>query len=53
MYRVFNCGIGMVVAVADADAARAIELLARAGEQAWRIGRVHPRAVDAAQTVVA
>jgi phosphoribosylformylglycinamidine cyclo-ligase len=52
MHRVFNCGIGMVVAVADADAARALELLAGAGEQAWRIGRVHARAAGAAQTVV-
>jgi phosphoribosylformylglycinamidine cyclo-ligase len=52
MHRVFNCGIGMVLAVADADAARALELLAGAGEQAWRIGRVHARQAGAAQTVV-
>jgi phosphoribosylformylglycinamidine cyclo-ligase len=53
MHRVFNCGIGMVAAVAEADAARALELLIRAGEQAWRIGHVHTRAAGAAQTVVA
>jgi phosphoribosylformylglycinamidine cyclo-ligase len=53
MHRVFNCGIGMVAVVADADAARALELLTGAGEQAWRIGRVHTRAAGAAQTVVA
>jgi phosphoribosylformylglycinamidine cyclo-ligase len=52
MHRVFNCGIGMVLAVADADAARALELLADAGEQAWRVGRVHARRAGAAQTVV-
>ncbi len=32
MHRVFNCGIGMVVVVAQADAGRAIELLQAAGE---------------------
>jgi phosphoribosylformylglycinamidine cyclo-ligase len=53
MHRVFNCGIGMVVAVADADAARTLELLTGAGERAWRIGRVHMCAAGAAQTVVA
>ncbi|HEU5284538.1 MAG TPA: phosphoribosylformylglycinamidine cyclo-ligase, partial [Burkholderiales bacterium] len=53
MHRVFNCGIGMVVAVADADAARALQLLTDGGELAWRIGRVHARAPGAAQAVVA
>src|ERR1700752_3757026 len=32
MQRVFNCGIGMVLVVADADAKRAAELLRAAGE---------------------
>ena len=40
MYRTFNMGLGMVVCVAPADAARALELLNRAGEQAWRVGQV-------------
>ena len=53
MHRVFNCGIGMVLAVAEADAGRTLDLLAGAGEQAWRVGRVHARAAGAAQTVVA
>jgi phosphoribosylformylglycinamidine cyclo-ligase len=53
MHRVFNCGIGMVVAVAEADAGRALELLAASGEQAWRIGSVRARADGAAQVVVA
>jgi len=40
MLRTFNCGIGMVVCTPAADARRACELLTRAGEQAWLIGRI-------------
>ncbi|MDP1537362.1 MAG: phosphoribosylformylglycinamidine cyclo-ligase [Burkholderiales bacterium] len=52
MHRVFNCGIGMVVVVAERDAARAQRLLERAGEQVWRIGSVRRRRRGEAQTVV-
>ena len=38
MLRVFNCGIGMTLVVADASAA--IALLAEHGEQAVAIGRI-------------
>ena len=38
MLRVFNCGIGMVLVVADAPAA--LGLLQQAGERAWQIGRI-------------
>lgn len=40
MHRVFNCGIGMAVVVAEADAARAIRELESAGETVYRIGRI-------------
>jgi len=40
MYRTFNCGIGMVLAVAPKDAERALQLLAQAGESAWIIGHI-------------
>jgi phosphoribosylformylglycinamidine cyclo-ligase len=43
MVRVFNCGIGMVVVVADAQADQALAVLDAAGERAWRIGRVRAR----------
>jgi phosphoribosylformylglycinamidine cyclo-ligase len=42
MYRTFNCGIGMVVAVASADAERAMALLQQAGESASVIGHIEP-----------
>ncbi|GHD32759.1 phosphoribosylformylglycinamidine cyclo-ligase [Parahalioglobus pacificus] len=38
MYRTFNCGVGMVVCVAAAEATRAQQILAGAGVQAWQLG---------------
>ena len=52
MHRVFNCGIGMVVVVAQENAAQALDLLRAAGEVVAEIGRIEPRAVDEAPTVV-
>ena len=53
MLRVFNCGIGMVVVVAEADVDAALAQLATSGETAWRIGRIEARASGGAQTIVA
>ena len=52
MHRVFNCGIGMVVIVAAADAERAMAELAAAGETVWRIGAIAERAFGQGQTIV-
>ncbi|MFN3078015.1 MAG: phosphoribosylformylglycinamidine cyclo-ligase, partial [Alphaproteobacteria bacterium] len=43
MARTFNCGIGMVVIVAEADVDEALRILAEMGERAMVIGRVRPR----------
>jgi phosphoribosylformylglycinamidine cyclo-ligase len=40
MYRVFNCGIGMTVQVAAADAERATACLRSAGQEVLIIGEV-------------
>jgi phosphoribosylformylglycinamidine cyclo-ligase len=40
MFRVFNCGIGMTVQVAPADAARAIDVLKACGQEALVIGEI-------------
>ena len=40
MHRVFNCGIGMVVVVAEADAKRATQRLRAAGERVYMIGEI-------------
>ena len=52
MHRVFNCGIGMVVIVAEADAGVAMQLLAAAGEMVHHIGRIAARGEGQAQTLV-
>jgi phosphoribosylformylglycinamidine cyclo-ligase len=52
MHRVFNCGIGMLAVVGEADVARALALLAAAGERAWCVGRVRERRGGEPQTVV-
>jgi phosphoribosylformylglycinamidine cyclo-ligase len=52
MHRVFNCGIGMVLVVNAADAARAQGLLTRAGETVWRIGTIRQRRGQEAQVAI-
>ena len=42
MYRTFNCGLGMVLALDAADAEKALTLLAAAGESATIVGHVEP-----------
>jgi phosphoribosylformylglycinamidine cyclo-ligase len=43
MHRTFNCGIGMVVVVAAADADAALRFLGEQGETVYRLGEVHSR----------
>jgi phosphoribosylformylglycinamidine cyclo-ligase len=43
MHRTFNCGIGMVVVVAAADAEAALRFLGEQGETVYRLGEVHSR----------
>ncbi|NHB91367.1 phosphoribosylformylglycinamidine cyclo-ligase [Photorhabdus cinerea] len=40
MYRTFNCGVGMVIALPQTVAEHAVELLNTAGEKAWQIGSI-------------
>ncbi|MEH6635622.1 MAG: phosphoribosylformylglycinamidine cyclo-ligase [Halioglobus sp.] len=40
MYRTFNCGVGMVLCVAQEHKALALEELAAAGHKAWEIGLI-------------
>ena len=53
MYRVFNCGIGMVVVVAAQDAAAAASALSAAGETVYTLGRIDVRRDGEAPTLVA
>jgi phosphoribosylformylglycinamidine cyclo-ligase len=43
MHRVFNCGIGLVVVVAEQHAEAAVRLLQAQGEKAWVAGRIAGR----------
>ena len=52
MHRVFNCGIGLVIVVAAADADAAMAELKAQGEAVYRIGKIRARSGDEAQTVV-
>ena len=40
MYRTFNCGVGMVIALPEKDVETALALLKQAGEKAWVIGKI-------------
>jgi len=44
MWRVFNCGVGMVVCVAATDTEQALATLRAAGENAWLLGRIEKHA---------
>lgn len=52
MARTFNCGIGMVVVVAEADADRAKSQLEASGERVYRVGEIRARADGDPQTLV-
>ena len=53
MARTFNCGIGMVIVVAPADAATARDALVRSGETVFEIGTIRARRGTEHQTHVA
>ena len=52
MHRTFNCGIGMALVVARADAQATIEALAQEGAEAFEIGAIVERQAGEPQTVV-
>ena len=45
MYTTFNCGIGLVLAVDQADCRRAIDILKQQGEQVWELGNISRRKI--------
>ena len=52
VYRVFNCGVGMVACVAAKDLKKAVACLTRAGETAWHIGNIRKNRGGAASVVL-
>ena len=53
MFRVFNCGIGMVLILDRRHVETAISLLTAAGETVYRLGEIAERAEHEAQTIIA
>lgn len=51
MYRTFNCGVGMVIALPQEDVDTALALLQQTGENAWVIGQIE-HAEDGEQQVI-
>jgi phosphoribosylformylglycinamidine cyclo-ligase len=52
MHRTFNCGIGMVVVVDNADVERAAKFLSDQGETVYHLGAIVQRGSEQPQTVV-
>lgn len=52
MYRTFNCGVGMVIALPQEQVETALAILKQAGENAWLIGRIEHAEDDAEQVVI-
>lgn len=40
MYRTFNCGVGLIIALPEASAEQALTVLREQGENAWKIGSI-------------
>ncbi|MGH8392169.1 MAG: AIR synthase-related protein, partial [Pseudomonas sp.] len=49
MHRVLNCGVGMVICVAQEHVESALNVLREAGEQPWVIGQIATAPEGAAQ----
>ncbi|OOF68729.1 phosphoribosylformylglycinamidine cyclo-ligase [Rodentibacter caecimuris] len=52
MYRTFNCGVGMIIALPQEDVETALGLLKQAGENAWLIGKIESAKEDEKQVVI-
>ncbi|MGL5303324.1 MAG: AIR synthase-related protein, partial [Aeromonas sp.] len=52
MYRTFNCGVGMIIALPAHQLEKALTLLSAAGEHAWHIGHIASAADDEAQVII-
>lgn len=52
MYRTFNCGVGMIIAVPKGTEDSAIQLLKTQGEEAWVIGEIADSTADEEQVLL-
>ncbi|RZF81626.1 phosphoribosylformylglycinamidine cyclo-ligase [Pseudoalteromonas sp. CO325X] len=52
MYRTFNCGVGMVIAVPADKLEQSLSILKDAGEDAWHIGEIQDAGADEEQVEI-
>lgn len=52
MYRTFNCGVGMIIALPQSEVEKALALLKGEGEQAWLIGHIADQPAGEEQVVI-
>lgn len=52
MYRTFNCGVGMIIALPQEDVETALALLQQVGEKAWVIGKIEHANADEEKVVI-
>jgi len=52
MYRTFNCGVGMVIALPQSQVETALAILKQSGENAWLIGHIESATDDEPQVII-
>jgi len=52
MYRVFNCGVGMVLVVSNDESTDVIKHLETQGEKAWLIGKIVKKSHNGKQVII-
>ncbi|WP_285315699.1 phosphoribosylformylglycinamidine cyclo-ligase [Providencia rettgeri] len=52
MYRTFNCGVGIIIALPQQEVANALALLNKLGENAWQIGTIGTLPAGEEQVVI-
>nr|WP_275660067.1 phosphoribosylformylglycinamidine cyclo-ligase [Providencia huaxiensis] len=52
MYRTFNCGVGIIIALPQQEVANALALLNKLGENAWQIGTIGALPASEEQVVI-
>ena len=52
MYRTFNCGVGMVIALPQSQVETSLAILKQSGENAWLIGHIESATDDEPQVII-
>ncbi len=52
MYRTFNCGVGLILALPQGEVDNALTLLEKAGEKAWLLGHIETANANEAQVEI-